>query len=94
MDDIKDIIKNVVGNISQQKPNIFHNIDVVWNKIFDEYFLKHTKLVGIREGILSVIVDSPLYLYQLKTQKEKVLKQIQQDIPEIHNIQFKIGKVQ
>ena len=93
MDNIKDIIKNVIGQMGENKLSRHEKIDRIWLNVLNELELKHTKLVGLKNGWLSVYVDSPAWLYQMKIKKNKILERIQEEIPDVININFKIGKI-
>jgi len=93
MDNIKEIIHQVISQIADKKPDEVNKIDRVWQNILDKEDLKHTKLVGERQGKLSVVVDSPAWLYQMNLNKSKILKRIKDEIPNIKYISFRIGKV-
>ena len=93
MDDIKDIINKVIGDIAEKKPDIHNKVDRIWQNLLNKKELKHTKLVGINEGTLSVHVDSPAWLYQMRIRQTKIIKQLKEDAPDIKYIRFKIGKV-
>ncbi len=93
MDSIKNIVQHVVKNISEKKPETELKIQRVWQHILDHKAQQHTRLVGIKEGMLLVFVDSPVWLFQLNLQKRKIVKDIQQEAPEIKDVCLKIGKV-
>ena len=93
MDNIKDILKGVFGNIVQQRPETNEKIDRIWQNILEPHDCQHTNIIGIKGGLLSVNTDTPARLYYLKLRRKKILEQLQEEIPEINNIQFQIGKV-
>jgi len=93
MDNIGDIVKSVIGNIADKKAAAVVNIEEVWNIVLDVKELEHTQLVGINNGVLSVYVDSSVWLYHLKVKKNNILQKVRKRIPEIQDIRFKIGKL-
>ncbi|MBP9853893.1 MAG: DUF721 domain-containing protein [Candidatus Omnitrophica bacterium] len=93
MDNIGDILKSVIGNIADRKSPDNKKIDRVWISLLKDVELKHTKLIGINNGKVSVYVDSPAWLYQMSTRKMKILEQLKEEIPTIESITFKIGKI-
>jgi predicted nucleic acid-binding Zn ribbon protein len=93
MEDIKEIINKVIGDLAEKKPDVHNKVERVWQNLLNGQELKHTKLVGINEGTLSVFVDSPAWLYQMRIRQTKILKQLKEDAPDIKYIQFKIGKI-
>ncbi len=93
MDNIEDIIKNVIGNIANQKGDHVALIEDLWNKILSEDELKHCKISGVKDKKITVLVDSPAWMFQLKTKKKKILEEINNSTPDIETIFFRIGKI-
>lgn len=93
MDPIKDIVQQVISNISQRKPDAQHKIQRIWQSVIGEKLLKHTAIGGLKENTLIVHVDSPGCLFQMNLKKRKFLDQLKEEIPDLENINFKIGKV-
>ena len=93
MDNIEDIIKNVIGKIADHKQEDHQKLQRIWMNLLNETELKHTQIVGVKDGNLAVNVDSPAWLYQLNTRKRKILAQLKEEISTIENIRFRIGKI-
>lgn len=93
MDSIKDIVPKVVKNISEQKPEAQDDVLNTWQHSVDKKTFEHTRVVGIKKGKLLVFTDSPVRLFDLTLQRAKILKQMQEKIPELQEIVFRIGKV-
>ena len=93
MDNIKQIIEKVVDHIATNKKVTQFYLQQMWSDILDKPEQEHTQLIGEKEGVLSVLVDSPAWLYQMNTRKSFILEKIQHKIPSVKNIHFKIGKV-
>lgn len=94
MDNIKEILNSIVGDIAAKNPNTQSKIDGIWRNVLEPQYLKHTKLSDFTDGVLFVIVDSPAWLYQIQTKKRKILKRLQEEISEIKKIQLKVGKIE
>ncbi|MCD4780125.1 MAG: DUF721 domain-containing protein [Candidatus Omnitrophica bacterium] len=92
MDNIKDIIQDLVKGINIQKKDGV-SFEFILNKILTEKERKHAVMLGINGKTVTIIVDSSLWLYHLNMKKKKMLTIVQQHVPEIDNIKFKIGKV-
>jgi len=93
MDDIKNIVNKVIGDIAGKNPDVHNKVERVWQNLLNKQELKHTKLAGINNGTLSVHVDSPAWLYQMRVRQTKLLKQLKEEIADVKYIRFKIGKV-
>ncbi len=93
MEQIKDIISQVIANISSGRPEVHNKIQRIWQNILDKKALQHTAIVGLHKGQLVIHVDSPAWLFQMNFQKRKVLEKLKTEIPELSHIHFKIGKV-
>jgi predicted nucleic acid-binding Zn ribbon protein len=92
MDLIKDIVQQVVKNISEQKTPQEDNIQTAWEQAAGKKTAQHTHVAGVRKGNLLVLTDSPVRLFDLTLHKARILKQLQEHLPEIVEISFKIGK--
>lgn len=93
MDQIKDIVSKVIGNMASGKPEIQTKIQRIWQSVFDKKTLVHSAIIGLQKGKLIVHVDSPAWLFQMNLQKRKILEKLKEDVPQLEHIHFKIGKV-
>lgn len=93
MEQIKDIVKQVIGSISSGKPEVHNKLQRIWQNVLDKKAIEHTAIVGLRKGELVIHVDSPAWLFQMNLHKRKLLERIQTEYPELSVIRFKLGKV-
>ncbi|MFA6378211.1 MAG: DciA family protein [Candidatus Omnitrophota bacterium] len=93
MENIKDIVHSVVKNISEQRPHKENDLQVLWEQAAGTKTAKATHIVGMKEGRLLVVTDSPARLFDLTLHKKKLLKNMQEKWSELKDISFKIGKV-
>jgi hypothetical protein len=93
MERIKDIIPQVLTDLSQRKPLRQIQIQKIWQQTLDVKTQKHVAIAGFDNGVLLVLVDSPTRLFQLNLQKKKILENIKHEVPEIESIHLKIGKI-
>lgn len=91
MDNIKDVIQKVIGNIAEKNPDEHDKIKRIWQNLLNEKELEHTKLIGVKEETLLVCVDSPAWLYQMRIRQSKILRQLKEEVFNIKYIRFKIG---
>ncbi|VAX37471.1 hypothetical protein MNBD_UNCLBAC01-533 [hydrothermal vent metagenome] len=92
MDNVKNIIQDVIGKIANREKQEYEKIERIWQNILKEQELKHTHLSGVKDGVVFVLVDSPAWLYQMKIRKRRILDRLKDEIEEIKNIYFKLGK--
>ena len=93
MDDIKNVVTKVIGDIAEKNPCSYDKIERIWQNLLTKQELKHTKLFGIKEKILFVRVDSPAWLYQMRIRQLKILKRLKEELSDIKQIRFKIGTI-
>lgn len=93
MDNIEDIIKDVIGNMASRKMEEHNKIHRLWINVLSETEQKHTKLLGIKDGRIAAIVDSPAWLYQMNTRKRKILQILKEELATVESIHFKVGKI-
>jgi predicted nucleic acid-binding Zn ribbon protein len=90
MDPIKKIIPQVIQNMSERKSGAEDKVQNLWQQSLGKD-ARHTKIAGLRDGVLMVHVDSPARLFHLNMKKKKILKHLQEG-SDVQNIVFKIGK--
>jgi hypothetical protein len=92
VDNIKDIVRRVIGEMAEQKVDISHKLQECWPKMLESAEAAHAQVAGYREGIVYVHVDSPAWLYQLNTKKKKILQKLKLVSSEIKDVRFKLGE--
>jgi predicted nucleic acid-binding Zn ribbon protein len=93
MNDIKNIITKVIGNIANRNPDTHDKVERIWQNLLNQQELRHTKLVGIKDGVLNVHVDSPAWLYQMRIRQAKIIESMQNEVSNIKTIRFQIGTI-
>lgn len=93
MEQIKDIVYGVVGELSVKKPQKETKIQRVWDALSEGKIAKHSVVYGVKDGVLMVHADSPAWIFHLNLKKKKLLKIMQEEMPELVNICFRLGKV-
>lgn len=93
MDEIKSLIHKVIEKISSQKPITQVKIQDDWYAAAGEPARQHTKIGGIKDGMLIIYVDSPAWLFEMSLKRVPLLRQLQKEHAEIRKLIFKIGKV-
>lgn len=93
MDSIKNIIPQVIEGLSGKRPDARQKLEQFWENVLEKKERAHARLIGWREKTISVQVDSPAWLYQMKTKKGKILARLQKEFPEIEDVSFKIGNM-
>jgi hypothetical protein len=91
MESIRDIIPQVIGNLSGKKPNCVRNIHDIWKMVAKDGAM-HSTVLDFSKGLLRINVDSSAWLYQLNLQKAAFLKDLKVELPDIKDIIYKVGK--
>lgn len=94
MDNIKNILSDVIGTLAHRQPQDELKTERIWTNITTPLERQHTQISGIKDKTIVIIVDSPAWLYQMRTKKWKLLQRIKDELPGINQVQFKIGKLQ
>ncbi len=55
----------------------FDLVNEAWNRVLPEGLRRHCRLDGISNGQLKVLVDSPVYLHELRMCSGELLKELQ-----------------
>ena len=90
MNTIKNIIPSVINEMAQKRPQEI-NLSQLWGRIAGS--VKGSRIGGIKEGRLTVMVDSSARKMQLYRKREELLEELQNKIPTIKTIYFKVGSV-
>jgi len=90
MDNIKDLLPGVIGELAKKRPQ---EVDIasLWQRISGN--VKGSRVAEIKNGTLTIIVDSSARKMHLYRQRDELLEQIQTKVPMIKNIYFKVGSV-
>lgn len=88
MEHIKQTVQSVIKDIKDRKLSTNQKTFELFKKSLASNERKHTRCVALRNGILTVHVDSSVRLYQLNLKKESLLKELG-----LKNIRFFIGEV-
>ena len=92
-DDIKNIIKSVIGRLSESQKTSPSAIQQVWDSLVSEQEKKHAKIYDYHNGLLIIYVDSPAWLYQFNLKKEKLFTGIKNKVSDLNKISFQVGKI-
>jgi len=87
---IKDIIGNFIKK-SQNSMECYEKIEQIKNNTLDPETKKHIHLKGVSKKQIIFISDSSVFSYNFNLQKRKILKEIQQVIPEVQELLIKIN---
>ncbi len=91
MDDIKDIVNHVIRDMSSRTERPEDNLQESLKQALKEKEREHCRISGIKDGHLMIVVDSPVWMYQLNLKKSRILAEIKKDNPTVKTIRFKIG---
>ncbi len=90
---IKNIVSEIFTKLSVRKQGVQEEVQLIWEEKADLKYRKHTRIAGLRDGVLTIHVDSPPWLFQLSGKKKDYLRFYENRIPEIREIRFKIGSI-
>jgi predicted nucleic acid-binding Zn ribbon protein len=93
MDNIKDVIGKVIGNLSSRDFSGQDKLAIFWNKVIDPKDLNHTKIIGLKNNKLYIAVDSSAWMFHLRSKKESILSRLSEDMHDVKDIIFRIGKI-
>ena len=93
MDNIKDVIYRVIEQLSKKNVDPHAKIEKIFEDVLSPRELKHVRLGEIRNHELIIYVDSSAWLYEMNTKRSRILQRFKEEIPELKEIHFKIGKV-
>lgn len=90
MEHIKQTLEGIIKDIEKKQTSQLKEKDAL--RLFKENLTsrerRHAKCTTLRKGVLTVNVDSSVWLYQLSLKKEEFLKKMG-----LKDIRFRIGEV-
>jgi predicted nucleic acid-binding Zn ribbon protein len=90
MNTIKDLIPSVIHDLAKKQPQQL-DMAQLWQRICGN--ANGSRLEGIKNGNLTVVVDSSARKMQLFRKRQELLEELQNKDPKIKNIYFKVGSV-
>ena len=90
MNNIKDLIPGVIGDLAKKQPQQV-DLAALWQRICGN--AKGSKIYEIKNGHLTVMVDSSARKMQLFRKRQELLEELQNKVPTIKTIYFKVGSV-
>ena len=94
-EDIKSVLKKVIGKIEKQGPGKKEIILNAWERVAGKRAAAHSRPVAIKRKILTIEVDSSTWLYALNLKKRHILKDIKRVLQQykIEDIRFRMGDI-
>jgi len=90
MKTIKDVIPSVIGDLAKKRQQ---EVDIasVWQRISGN--VKGSRVSEMKNGALTILVDSSARKMILFRKRQELLEELQNRVPSIKNIYFKVGSV-
>ena len=93
MERIKDVIKNVITEISPERRQKQQDVLKLWQEMLGKEAFKHTKLIGFKNHKLLVNVDSSVWMFQLNLKRSYLLARLREALKDLEGIIFRMGSV-
>jgi len=90
MDPIKNIVSEVIGQMSSSRGGAFADIQAAWEKISAD---QGSRVADFKDGCVTISANSSLRLVRLNLNRESLLKELQREFPSIIKINFKVGAI-
>ncbi|MHC4655630.1 MAG: DciA family protein [Planctomycetota bacterium] len=79
-----DVTRELMENRISPQQAKFAPIAELWNQLLPDELRRHCKIGGISGGQLKVLVDLPVYMYELQLCSTELLSELQQQCPRAH----------
>lgn len=94
MEPLKNTLDALMLGLSHKKTGCLDAGPEQWlKKALTKKELQHIKVKYFSKGVLSLNVDSSVWLYILSLKKEELLKILQKEAPAVKNINLRIGEM-
>jgi predicted nucleic acid-binding Zn ribbon protein len=78
---LSDVVVELLDNRISPTQVRFSSIVQLWNELLPAELARHCRLVDISGGQLKVLVDSPVYMYELRLCSRQLLDELQRRCP-------------
>ena len=91
---VADVLKDLFGKLEKNKGFFKEEIEATWEKVAGQKAFKHSRPVSLRKKILSIYVDSSVWMEELTLKKRFLLKGLRKELgrEKIEEIRFKVGE--
>jgi hypothetical protein len=79
-----DVARELMDNRISPQQARFGPIAELWSRLLPDELRRHCKIAGIYGGQLKVLVDLPVYKYELQLCASELLSELQQQCPRAH----------
>ena len=88
-----DTLSELMNNHISPRQARFGPIAELWSQLLPAELSRHCRLSEVSGGQLKVLVDSPVYLYELKLCSSELLEELQRQCPraKVKEIKFIVG---
>jgi hypothetical protein len=91
MQDIGSVLHRLSIDLGFQEKMLFQEIEEAWQELFGKPLSLHTCPSDLKEGELTINVDSPVWLQQLKFLQPMILKRLEK-YP-LKSVRLRLGKI-
>jgi hypothetical protein len=81
-EEIAGLLKKLLGDQGLDDRLPRYQAWLVWDKVVGDQIARHARPLRIREKILEVRVDNPVWMQQLQMLKPKILQKLHQELPD------------
>ena len=88
-----DTVREIMDKQISPRKEKFGPLIETWNYLLPAGLTEHCKIDGVSSGQLKVLIDSPVFMHELRMCSPQLLEQLQQRCPRagIKMIKFAIG---
>jgi len=90
VDPIKNIVAQVIGQMSSKQGASFQDIQQVWARISGG---QGSRAADFKDGCLTIYTDTSMRMVRLSLNRQSLLQQLNQEFPSVKKICFKVGNV-
>ncbi len=76
LQDINHLLKKILSQLPWEKQKQYYEVKKAWEETVNQRIAQHTKILGLREGVLLVATKSAPWAQQLTLQRQSLLAKI------------------
>lgn len=92
---VGEILKTVFADLEKRTLSSQEEIESLWRSLVGEAGFRHSRPASVKKNVLTVKVDSSVWMQELAMRKRQLLKGLKRDLGKdrISEIQFRIGEI-
>jgi hypothetical protein len=86
-----DVVRQLMEETIEPQQAVFQAIDQAWSALLPQELRRHCRIVDVADGQIKVQVDSPVYIYELRSCSSELKDELARLCPQARIKQIKLS---